>query len=94
MSGGSLDYVFFKIEEVACHVPDRELREMTVDFAKLIHDLEWYLSSDISKESWEKSRDHFKKKWFGKRDERLKEIITSATEELKSELLEMIGEQK
>ena len=93
MSGGSLDYICFRIEEIAPKVPDRELRNMTFDFAKLLHDLEWYLSSDTSEEDWKEARDNFKKKWFGKRDERLQAIIEESVEELKSELLEMIGSE-
>lgn len=75
MSGGALDYICFRIEEIAPKVPDKELRKLTVDFSKLLYELEWYLSGDTSTEDWKKARDAFKKKWFGNRDERLKSII-------------------
>jgi len=93
MSGGSLDYICFRIEEIAPKVPDRELRKMTFDFAELLHDLEWYLSCDTSEKDWNAARDKFKKKWFGNRDERLQAIIEESVDELKSELLEMIGSE-
>ena len=94
MSGGSMDYLYYKIEDAAKHIPDREIREMAYDFAKLMHDCEWYVDDDIGKETWMKSLNEFKKKWFGKRDERLREIIDSAVGELRSELIDMIGEDK
>ena len=94
MSGGSMDYLCFKIEEAANHIPDREIRRMALDFADLMHDCEWYIDSDIGEETWNKSLATFKNKWFGKRDERLKEIIDAAISDLRTELLGMIGEVK
>ena len=94
MSGGELDYISYRIDDVARKVPDRELRELTIDFASLLHDLEWYLSDDTGVESWNKARDKFKKKWFGNRNKRLERIIEDSVQELKTELIEMIGEAK
>lgn len=92
MSGGSLDYIFYKVEEIAPKIPDRELSEMTKDFAELLHDLEWYDSGDTGYDDWNRTREKFKKKWFSSRNMNLKAIIQKATDELKTELLEMIGD--
>lgn len=91
MSGGSMDYLCYKIEEAARQIPDREIKKMAMDFADLMHDCEWYIDSDIGEDTWNTSLAKFKSKWFGKRDERLKEIIESAVAELRTELLTMIG---
>lgn len=91
MSGGSLDYICWKIEEAACRVDDRELKAMLLDLAKVMHDCEWWLSCDISKEEYQKTLNDFKNKWFGKRDENLKSIINAAVATLREELLDMIG---
>ena len=92
MSGGSMDYLCFKIEREADQIPDIELREHAKDFADLMRACEWYLSSDTGKDDWLKAASKFKKKWFGPRAPRLKEIIEYKTSELRQELLEMIGE--
>ena len=94
MSGGSLDYIYCQIENIAYRIPDREIRMMTFDFASMLHDLEWYLSTGYEKDDWQKACDEFKKKWFGNRDERLKQIIDDAVQELRTELIEMIGDKK
>ena len=93
MSGGSMDYVCFRIEEQAHVIPDKEIRELAYDFANLMHECEWYTSCDKSKDDWIKAATAFKQKWFGKRDERLKEIIDRECAKLRAELLEMIGEK-
>lgn len=94
MSGGSFDYIFYKVEEIAPRIPDRELSEMTKDFANLLYDLEWYDSGDTGYDDWNRARDKFKNKWFGSRNKNLKTIIEKATNELKTELLEMIGDEE
>ena len=67
---------------------------MALDFADLMHDCEWYIDDDICEDTWRKSLTKFKSKWFGKRDERLRKIIDAAIAELRTELIEMIGEVK
>ena len=94
MSGGSMDYLCYKIEEQIPMIRDREIRMLAKDFADLMHDCEWYIDSDIGEDTWKASLAKFKSKWFGKRDERLKEIIDSAIKELRAELIDMIGEKK
>lgn len=90
MSGGSLDYLYYKIEDAARKIPDREIAAMTIDYAKLMHDIEWYIDDDICKNTLDKSLHAFKKKWFGPRDEHLKELIDDAIHQLKQELYDMI----
>ena len=92
MSGGSMDYLYSKIEYAARQIPDKEIRKLAFDFAELMHDCEWYVDCGIGEETWLKTLNTFKQKWFGKRDERLKEIINEEIDSLRTELLTMIGE--
>lgn len=55
MSGGSLDYACWKIEQIAGEIKDRARTPLHRAFAKHLmqcanaaHDLEWMLSGDIS----------------------------------------------
>ena len=68
MSGGSMDYVSFKLEEQeGCFVGDRYedyLESLMEDFADLLHSREWYLSSDIGEGSWNEVRDNFLRKYM------------------------------
>lgn len=56
MSGGSLDYICFKVEEAASSIRGRNISILhnafanhLFDVAKALHDIEWVLSSDMSK---------------------------------------------
>lgn len=90
MSGGSMNYICFKIEEAADYVTDKEIKDLLIDLAKLMHDLEWYESADYSREPYEKTLMEFKKKWFGdNRNQRLKEYLKATIDEMKKEI-EMI----
>lgn len=92
MSGGSMDYAYWHIEEQADKMGDRELIELVKDVAKLMHDREWNLSGDTCDETWEESRKAFKKKWFkASREDRLKGFIQTMFEETKIECMNMIG---
>ena len=55
MSGGSLDYGYCKVEEMARSIVERSRVPLHIAFAKhllkvstALHDLEWLLSSDTS----------------------------------------------
>lgn len=61
MSGGSMNYLYYQIEEEADKMGDRELIALMKDVATLTHDREWYLSGDICVETWDKSAAAFKK---------------------------------
>ena len=61
MSGGSMDYLYYRIEEEADKMGDRELIALMKDVATLMHDREWYLSDDICVETWKKALQHSRK---------------------------------
>ena len=52
MSGGSMDYLCYKIENQLSYVDDLEIKDLMTDLAELMHDLEWcpYCGSKMSKE--------------------------------------------
>ena len=94
MSGGSMDYLCYRVEEQASQMGDRELSELIKDVAELLHDREWYLSGDYGDETWEKCARKFKQKWFKTpREERLKAFIEQTFNEAERECMSMIGAQ-
>lgn len=94
MSGGSHDYICFKIEEeLNGQMEDIELNDLIKDIAKLAYDLEWYHSGDTCQKNYTESVIRFKQKWFrSNREERLKQYIDDALKKLKDELYRLIGE--
>lgn len=73
MSGGSYDYVCFKIKDFANILRDQEkdpnrkkFSELLKDVAKVAHDIEWADSSDYSQEDSRKSLNEFFSKWYKK----------------------------
>ena len=65
MSGGSHDYIYSALlNQCQDKMRDEELNEMIVDFATVLHDLEWWCSGDIGEDDYRKSATDFKKKWF------------------------------
>lgn len=96
MSGGSHNYICYKIEdELVGQMHDKELNDLMKDIANLAHDLEWFDSSDYGENDYKKSVEKFKNKWFGKsRNERLKKYIDESINELKEQLYTMIGVKK
>jgi hypothetical protein len=93
MSGGSHDYICYKIEsELVGQMYDTELNDLMQDIAELAHDVEWYDSSDIGKETYLESVRKFKQKWFkGNREERLKGYIDYSIDNLRTEMYNLIG---
>lgn len=65
MSGGSLDYVYFKVEEAAREIsresftnkiPElKAFKDHLVKVAEVLHDVEWFLSGDYAEETMVKS---------------------------------------
>ena len=93
MSGGSMDYTCYKIEEYADMLEDKELIDLAKDFAVLYKAAEWYHSSDIARGEYQEAINKFKEKWFNEpRDKRLKEYIELTANNYKAEMLRMIGE--
>ena len=95
MSGGSRNYVCFKIDDDLCgKMYDAELNDLMEDISKLAHDVEWYDSGDTGIEDYRKSVAEFKEKWFrGNRQERLKGYIDKELEETRKRLYSLIGEE-
>lgn len=93
MSGGSHDYVCYKIEnELVGQMKDIELNDLMKDIVELAHDLEWADSSDISDEDYFDTVKKFKKKWFiTNRDDRLKAYIDEKLNETKNDLYRLLG---
>lgn len=95
MSGGSCNYICYKIEEELCgRMEDAELNDLMKDIADLAHALEWYLSYDTSEDTYREKVNEFKHKWFhASRERRLKQYIDKSLIEIKGELYQMIGEE-
>lgn len=92
MSGGSMDYVCYKVGDAASMTHDPEFAELLRDAAKVLHDEEWWMSCDMSKETYLETLAAFKAKWFsGDRSERLKGYIDKDIEKLRGELYALIG---
>ena len=91
MSGGSMNYVCYNVAENADMLQDREMIALAKDFAKVLHDCEWYHSSDICHETYIDTVRKFKRKWFkGDRGERLRGYVDDIFAEAKEECLRML----
>ena len=94
MSGGSYDYICYKLsEECEGRMHDAELNELVRDLSEVLHDLEWWQSGDTGEERYRRTVCSFKRKWLGTdaRVRTLEKIINEKTENLRTELIEMIG---
>lgn len=93
MSGGSYDYKYYIIEEYYVGAMyDAELDEMMKDLVEVMHDVEWWQSGDIDEDDYRKTVKEFKDKWFNTdREERLKPIIYKRINDVRTELINMIG---
>lgn len=93
MSGGSCNYICYKIEEeLVGRMEDMELNDLMQDVAELAHDLEWYLSCDRSRDDYIEAVNNFKEKWFNTdRNERLKNYIDQEISDTKDRLYVLIG---
>lgn len=91
MSGGHMNYIYRRIEECGKYVDDAEIKDLIIDLAELMHDLEWYLSGDYGQYDYEESLSKFKDKWFGEnRNERLREYLTTAIDDMKWQIEKLI----
>lgn len=92
MSGGSYDYKYCIVEDYyANKMYDTELNEMMSDLVEVLHDVEWWQSSDISEEDYRKTVDNFKKKWFRRSKTQIKEFIEKEFNNKKQELLKELN---
>lgn len=85
MSGGSLDYFCYTLEDHADDLGDKELNDLVKDLAKLFHDREWFLSGDTGEGTWNEARDAFKAKWFTEhgRQERIETYLAEFEDEVR-----------
>lgn len=91
MSGGYLDYICFKLEDITDRIDDREIKDLIKDLADLLHDYEWWQSGDYGSDSYNKKLKEFKAKWFGdNRNERLKDYFNTALDEVKAEINKLL----
>ena len=97
MSGGRFDYIndtckreifgwYCEDDRVPNVFEDVEISELIYDVFGLIHDYDWYASSDTSEETWLKQKSEFKKKWLKEDEERVKRIIDESIERCKTQL--------
>ena len=92
MSGGSMGYICYRLEEASELTHDIEIRHLLKDLSELLHDEEWAFSCDYSMDTYYKSLAKFKKKWFEQpRRDRLKKYIDDALEQQRKELYLMCG---
>lgn len=90
MSGGHFNYICYTIEDyLVGEMQDETMNEFVKDFAKLTHDLEWWLSADYGEETYRKTLKEFKNKWFRNYDETEKEIIKKIKEKAIKEIKEL-----
>lgn len=92
MSGGSMDYVYYHVDEAASMCEDVELSDLLHDASKVLHDEEWWRSSDYSEDTYRKSLAEFKTKWFkGDRADRLKGYVDAEIERCRKRCYSIIG---
>lgn len=90
MSGGHLNYICYTIENnLVGEMQDQMMNDFVKDFAKLAHDLEWWLSADYGEETYRKTLKEFKDKWFKNYCEREKEAIEKVKERAIQEIKEI-----
>lgn len=88
MSGGSYSYMCYRIEEeYVDRMFDNQLDEMMKDLCKVLHDLEWWQSSDTGEDTYRRAVTEFKKKWFKQTKIDVRKQIESEFERTKNKLL-------
>lgn len=71
---------------------DAEMNDLINDLVNVLHDLEWWQSSDICEETYRKTVSDFKQKWFGgNREERLKGYIDENLKQMKKQMYQIVG---
>lgn len=87
MSGGSYSYIYRRVEEECVNrMFDSQLNEMMKDLVKVLHDLEWWQSSDTGEDTYRRAVTEFKKKWFKQTKIDVQKQIESEFERTKDEL--------
>lgn len=95
MSGGSYDYISFKLdEECSERMCDYEMNDLIKDLIPVLHELEWWQSGDSLEEDYREELKKFKNKWFKQnRNDRLKQYIENEIDKTKKELYELLKEK-
>lgn len=92
MSGGSMDYICYRVGEAAGMCEDVELAELLRDTAQVLHDEEWWESGDYNEDRYRESLAEFKAKWFkGGRVDRLKGYVDKEIELCRKRCYSIIG---
>lgn len=92
MSGGSMNYVCYQVEDAASMTQDPEFAELLHDAAKVLHAEEWWHSADSSEDEYRAELAAFKSKWFaGDRCERLKTYVDDQLNRARRECYSLIG---
>lgn len=91
MSGRALDYVYTHLEGIEYKMHDAVMSSLIVDITKVLHDLEWALSSDISMDDYYKTVRRFKDKWFKHTNETIKMIFDNQMKEIKRKFYRDFG---
>ena len=88
MSGGHYNYMYSRIEcTYVGEMFDSQLNEMMKDLVKVLHDLEWWQSSDTGEDTYRRAVTEFKKKWFKQTKIDVQKQIESEFEKTKDELM-------
>ena len=80
MSGGALDYFYYKLEEIADKIAPEYTKlegltaKLLLDLAKVMKELEWWRSGDTSYDDFAEAFMKFAKKWLKNPDEIMKLI--------------------
>lgn len=94
MSGGSMGYIYYQIKEYADMLEDKELIDLANDFARLLHDCEWYHSADTDRDTYLKTVKDFKNKWLRsdkyERNDKLIGYINRIFDKAKQEAIDLI----
>ena len=92
MSGGSMDYIYYQVDEAAGMCEDVELSDLLRDAAHVLHEQEWWESCDISEDAYREALAEFKAKWFGgDRRERLKGYVDKEINRCRARCYSIIG---
>ena len=89
MSGGSMDYAYYHVREIADIEEDPLIANLLYDLAEYLHDEEWYRSADYGKDQYIEAKRKFKKKWFSEQVD-IKPYVDAEIKKFKHKIYEMI----
>ena len=90
----SNNYVYY-VNEALTYVEDAEIKDLILDIAKLLHDVEWYTENVQDPDKGQELIFKFRNKWFKQsRTKRLQEYINSALDMVKDDFNQLLEELK